>query len=431
MNQIFQASSQRQIKEILDFCNVNSTKIIEWDQNSKWQNKIKMAGLADCIPRYLVFPNTTAMLSQLVSFAYRNNWRVIPTGEATKLSWGGIRQPADILISTVNLNQVVEHGEEDLVITVQAGMKIKDLNQFLAAKGQFLPIDSFFEEEATVGGVVATANNLSWRQRYGGVRDLILGLSFIRADGELVKAGGKVVKNVAGYDLMKLFTGSYGSLGIITEVTFRLYPLVSYSSSIFVTGEKENLKTLRDMVTKSGLTPTMADFISHPSTKMVGSNDSFGLAIRFESIQPSVEQQIEQVQRWGKELGLSSLVFAQSEEVNFWKNIKITDAPILCKVGILGNKIVDLFATFNCDGFINISSGVGFIFLEQNTRSHQVRAMRQFCEDNGGYLSMVQAPLELKKQIEPWGYVGNGLMMMKKIKGKFDPQGVFSNPLFD
>jgi len=174
MNQIFQASSPRQIKEILDFCNVNSIKIIEWDKNPKWQNKIKMAGLADCIPRYLVFPNTTAMLSQLVSFAYRNHWRVIPTGEATKLSWGGVRQPVNLLISMANLNQVVEHGEEDLVITVQAGMKIKDLNNFLASKGQFLPIDPFFEEEATVGGVVATANNLSWRQRYGGVRDLIL-----------------------------------------------------------------------------------------------------------------------------------------------------------------------------------------------------------------------------------------------------------------
>ena len=144
-----------------------------------------------------------------------------------------------------NLNQVVEHGEEDLVITVQAGMKIKDLNNFLASKGQFLPIDPFFEEEATVGGVVATANNLSWRQRYGGVRDLILGLSFVRADGEVVKAGGKVVKNVAGYDLMKLFTGSYGSLGIITQVTFRLYPLVAHSSSIFVGGGKGRVKNIK------------------------------------------------------------------------------------------------------------------------------------------------------------------------------------------
>ena len=82
-------------------------------------------------------------------------------------------------------------------------------------------------------------------------------------------------------------------------------------------------------------------------------------------------------------------------------------------------------ATFESQGFINISSGVGFVFLEQNIRSHQVRAMRQFCEDNGGYLSIIQAPLELKKQIEPWGYVGNGLTMMKKIKEKFDPQEVF------
>lgn len=422
MNQIFEASSPRQIKEILDFCNVNSIEILEWAQNSEWQNKIKMAGLADCIPRYLVFPNTTVILSQLVNFAYRNHWRVIPTGEATKLSWGGLQRSADLLISTVNLNEIVEYGEEDLVITVEAGMKIKDLNDFLASKGQFLPIDPFFGEEATVGGVVATGNSGSWRQRYGGVRDLILGLSFVRADGEMVKAGGKVVKNVAGYDLMKLFTGSYGSLGIITEVTFRLYPLLSHSCSIKVIGDSQGLKQLRNVVTQSGLTPTMADFVA--------TEEGLSLAMRFQSIESSVVQQIEQVKDWAKHLNLLMEVLSGQEELDFWHRIKISDFPILCRVGVLGNKIIDFLDTYNCSGFVNISSGVGFIFLSEQIRSHQIRAMRQFCEENGGYLSMVRSPLELKKQIEPWGYVGNGLVMMKKIKEKFDPQEVFSNTLF-
>lgn len=422
MNQIFEASSPRQIKEILEFCNVNSIEILEWQQNLRWQNKIQMAGSVDCIPRYLVFPNTTVILSQLVSFAYRNHWRVIPTGEATKLSWGGLQQPADLLISTVNLSQIVEYGEDDLVITVQAGMKIKDLNNFLAAKNQFLPIDPFFEDDATVGGVVATANSGSWRQRYGGVRDLILGLSFVRADGEVVKAGGKVVKNVAGYDLMKLFTGSYGSLGIITEVTFRLYPLLSDSCSIKVTGNYQKLNHLRSVITQSGLTPTMADFIFDV--------EGLSLAMRFQSIKPSVDQQIELVNTWVKNLGLSAQVFGGQRELDFWNNLKVNDLPILCKVGVLGDKIVDFFEHFKCSGFVNISSGIGFIFLDNQVRSHQIRLMRQFCEDNGGYLSMVRSPLELKKQIEPWGYVGNGLTMMKKIKEKFDPQEVFRNTLF-
>ncbi|MBE9223321.1 FAD-binding oxidoreductase [Cyanobacterium stanieri LEGE 03274] len=431
MNQFFQASSPRQIKEILDFCNVNSIEIIEWKQNSRWQNKIKMAGLADCIPRYLVFPNTTVMLSQLVNFAYRNHCRVIPTGEGTKLSWGGLSQPADLLISMVNFNGVVEYGEKDLVITVQGGMKIKDLNHFLASRGQFVPIDPFFEDDATVGGVVATGNSLCWRQRYGGVRDLILGLSFVRADGEAVKAGGKVVKNVAGYDLMKLFTGSYGSLGIITEVTFRVYPLMASSSSVFITGEKKVLGVLRNMITQSSLTPTMADFVAHYSAiGALGSGADFGLGIRFEGIKPSVEQQVKQVESWAEDLGLSSLVFGDALERNFWKDIKVMDYPTICKVGLMGNRIINLFSRFGYEGFINISSGVGFVFLGEDIRAHQVLALRRFCEDNGGYLSMVRSPLALQKQVEPWGYVGNGLEMMKKIKEKFDPQGVFYNRLF-
>ncbi len=425
MNQTFIAPFPRQIEEVIAYCNLNATEIIEWGQALEWQDKFKMTLMDDCNPHYLIFPKNKLILSQLVTFAYENHWGVIPTGKGSKLSWGGLCPKTDFLISTVNLNQILDHAEEDLTVTVQSGMTIKDLNGFLASKGQFLPVDPFFPDSATVGGVVATANTVNWRQRYGGLRDLILGLSFVRADGQIVKAGGKVVKNVAGYDLMKLFAGSYGSLGIITDVTFRLFPIPEYSHTLVIRGAAGGIKKLGSLIITSGLTPTMADFIS-------GYGDvNSGLAVRFQSIQPSVEQQIDLVRGWAGELNLSTDNLFEGEETNFWEHLKsqMIDGGVSCKVGILPSEAVNLLTNFQLKGFINISSGVGYIFLDESTRSHRIREIRQFCQLNGGYLSILRSPLALKQQIEPWGYLGNGLTMMKKIKEKFDPRGVFADHL--
>ncbi len=122
---------------------------------------------------------------------------------------------------------------------MQAGLKLADLQAFLAPSGQFLPLDPSYADNATIGGIIATADAGTWRQRYGGVRDLILGFSFIRHDGEIAKAGGRVVKNVAGYDMMKLFTGSYGTLGIIDQITLRLYPETANSETLIITGNSD------------------------------------------------------------------------------------------------------------------------------------------------------------------------------------------------
>lgn len=425
MNQTFVTPSQRHVKEILDFCNLNNIEIIALSQDTLWQNKIKMA-MADGnnYPSYLVLPNTYAILSQLVTFAYWQKRCVILTGNGSKLGWGALRTGIDFVISTQNLIKILDFQEEDLVIKVQSGLKIKDLNAFLASKGQFLPIDPFFGEEATVGGVVATANTVSYRQRYGGIRDLVLGISVVRSDGEIVKAGGKVVKNVAGYDLMKLFTGSYGSLGVIADVTFRLYPIPKDSQTIIVFGD--NLAELRKKIVNSGLTPTMADWLSAPFTSALNLGNTPSMALRFQSITPSVEQQIKQIQQWHN----NYLLLQEEAENNFWQGLHKTmeGAGILCKCGILPSEIGNFFDTFNCMGLINLSSGVGYLGLSADTKSHQIREKRVYCEARDGYLSVLRA-LD-KKQIDEWGYIGNGLTVMKKLKEKFDPQSVFVNRLF-
>lgn len=177
------------------------------------------------LPQAVVYPTSETQLAEVMACAHQNQWRVLPCGAGSKLVWGGLGQGVDLAISTARLNQIIDHAVGDMTLTAQAGLTLAELTPKLAAVNQFLPLDPAYPDRATLGGIVATGDTGSLRQRYGGVRDMLIGLSLVRYDGQIAKAGGRVVKNVAGYDLMKLFTGSYGSLGIISQLTFRLFPV--------------------------------------------------------------------------------------------------------------------------------------------------------------------------------------------------------------
>src|SRR5207245_1417934 len=157
--------------------------------------------------------------------ANRTGLAVIPRGGGTKLDWGNPPRHADLVLSTARLGRVLEHAWGDMTATVQAGCTVAQFQRTLAEHGQRLALDPLWPDRATVGGILATNDSGALRTRYGSLRDLIIGITLALPDGTLAKSGGKVVKNVAGYDLPKLATGSLGTLGVITEAVFRLYPL--------------------------------------------------------------------------------------------------------------------------------------------------------------------------------------------------------------
>jgi glycolate oxidase FAD binding subunit len=169
-------------------------------------------------------PADTQQISTLLSYANQHRLTITPIGGGTKQSWGN-PVSADILLDTTRLNRVLEHPWQDLTCTVQAGCTWSAMQQTLAQHNQFVALDPLWPDRATVGGIVATNDSGALRHRYGSLRDLIIGMTIVLADGTIAKTGGKVVKNVAGYDLHKLMTGAFGTLGIIAEVTFRLHPL--------------------------------------------------------------------------------------------------------------------------------------------------------------------------------------------------------------
>ena len=186
------------------------------------------------VPQIVVEPETAEAVGAILTWASREKLSVLARGSGTKLGWGPVPRPVDIVISTARLNAVVAHRHGDLTATIQSGATLGSVNRTLGQHRQWIPLDPPSAQRATIGGIVATNDSGPRRHRYGAPRDLIIGVEFARADGRLAKGGGIVVKNVAGYDLPRLMTGSFGSLGVIVAATFKLYPLTAVSRTLVV-----------------------------------------------------------------------------------------------------------------------------------------------------------------------------------------------------
>jgi len=187
-----------------------------------------VAGVA---PRYVAAPATEAQASALLAAAAGLGLAVLPRGGGTRLAWGAAPARCDLMVDTWQLNAVLEHSAGDQVVRAQAGVPLTALARVLAEAGQRLAVDPA-DSGGTVGGLLATGVAGPLRLRYGTPRDLLIGVTMIRADGAVARAGGKVVKNVAGYDTGKLLAGSYGTLGLITEATFRVHPAPAAASYV-------------------------------------------------------------------------------------------------------------------------------------------------------------------------------------------------------
>ena len=393
-----------------------------------WHKINEVVGRSESI--YLLFPQTTEALAEIVKQAAQQQWRILICGNATKINWGKTTKDIQLVVSTQKCDRLIEHAVDDLTVTVEAGMKLLDLQEKLRSHNQFLPIDANYTD-ATLGGIVATADAGSWRQRYGGVRDMLLGLSFVRDDGEVAKAGGRVVKNVAGYDLMKLFTGAYGTLGIMTQLTFRTYPLINTSQTLLLTGKATAIAQATQTIRNSGLTPTAMDLLSATVIKQLDLGSELGLMIRWQTIPESIEQQINQVKAIAKQLDLNINIYKDESESKLWQDCTdIVNTPdeasVTCKIGIVPAAAVEFLDRFNQQSIlarIHASSGLGRIQL---SAYEQIEEMRSYCQQNYGFLTILDAPELVKQNIDVWGYSGNALKTMQALKSQFDPQNIFN-----
>ncbi len=379
------------------------------------------------IPMPPHLPTSAAELAELVTIANLDRSPLIVAGNSSKLDWGGIVSGAKSIVSTQKLDRLIAHAVGDLTITVEAGMQFAKLQEILATAGQFLPLDPAYPDRATIGGIIATADTGSLRHRYGGVRDLLLGITFVRADGKIAKAGGRVVKNVAGYDMMKLFTGSYGTLGILTEVTLRVYPVPTTEGTVILTGSVERLANVAKILLASTLTPIAADVVSTAFSQHLEISNTPSLVVKFATIPESIAQQSAQLLEIAKGLGLKGGTWQGAQAAQLWSSIQTGiwgDRPIGCKLGVRLTAAVatieqiDRLTDNTAKGVIHLNSGIGAVAISD---SHHIAPLRSHCESAGGFLSVLQAPVDVKQQLDVWGYRGNAVPLMRQIKQQFDP----------
>ncbi|MCL2936855.1 MAG: FAD-binding oxidoreductase [Trichodesmium sp. MAG_R02] len=408
------------------------------DQSKKQQ--LSQAIAPDNTINCIIYPETQAQLSDVVACCAQNNWVILPCGSGSKLHWGGLvkvdpttHYQEIIVVSCDRLNGLIEHAVGDLTVTVEPGIKYAELQATLAKTGQFLAIDPAYPETATLGGIIATADTGSLRQRYRGVRDMLLGISLVRSDGKIAKAGGRVVKNVAGYDLMKLFTGSYGTLGIISQVTLRVYPIQEASGTVVLVGERDHIAKATQTLLSSALTPVAVELLSTNLVKELDLGKAVGLIVRFQTVIGSVEEQLQKLLEVGNSLGLNCTRYCDYE-VELWNKLKQKiwhshrKTEIICKIGVMPNQAVETLNQVALEtglGLIHAGSGLGELHFN-SVNPETILELRQWCESIGGFLTVLAAPLEIKQKLDVWGYNQNGLDMMRRIKQKFDPQNILN-----
>ncbi len=237
-------------------------------------------------PQMVCEPGTPEDLARALRWANSNGLKVTPRGGGTKLGWGNPPAACDLVLSTARLNRVLEYAWDDMTVIVEAGCRVADLQKTLAEHGQQLALDPLWPERATIGGILSTNDSGTLRARYGSLRDLIIGITVALPDGTLAKSGGKVVKNVAGYDLAKLFTGGLGTLGVIVQAIFRLHPLPRESRSLSFSGTPQSLNALLLLILASKLTFT--------GLQLQASAEGARLDIRFDGTAAGIEAQVNQ-----------------------------------------------------------------------------------------------------------------------------------------
>lgn len=376
-----------------------------------------------------VLPADEAEVAAVLSYANHHGLRVMPWGGGTKASWGNPVTESDLILSTARLNRVMEYQWADLTVTVQAGCTIAALQNTLAGRGQRVAFDPLWPETATVGGVLSTNDSGALRLGFGGLRDLIIGVTLCLPDGTIAKSGGKVVKNVAGYDLPKLTTGALGTLGIITQAIFRLHPRPQCAKTLSVAfTTPAGAWNLMEATAQSKLTPAALQI-------RMGWGSLTKLDILFEGTSEGVALQEE---RFKSLVGDAS---AQEEQPIIWKAREELWEPsrdfTIVKLSLLPSEIehISELIRVGASGELQwqavwYSTGIGWVRLEGPPAKVQVALaeLRTKVERRDGSLVILRQPAY--SSLEAWGDVGTAKDLMLALKDQFDPKRILNRGRF-
>lgn len=374
------------------------------------------AGAADSVdgvgPALVARPASTQEVSEVLRAAAAHRLTVVPRGRGTKLTWGLPPTSVDLLLDVSAMDQVLDHAAGDLIVSTQAGARLSDVAETLAHGGQQLSIDETVGGES-IGGAVAANTSGPRRLVAGTLRDLLIGITVVRADGVVAKAGGRVVKNVAGYDIGKLMIGSFGTLAVVTEATFRLHPLPEVRGWVTVqVGEPGRAHELVQAVVHSQAVPTAVE-VDWPAA---GGG----------SVSVLLEGKADGVAGRARTVGglLAGDPSDPGDQPAGWGAYPWGAGQTACKLTFVLSGLADVLAAARAVGAdLRGSAGTGVAYAaiaDPGQAPAAVERLRAVCARHQGSVVVLDAPAAVKGSVDVWGPVP-AIDLMRRVKDRFDP----------
>jgi glycolate oxidase FAD binding subunit len=426
--------------------------LVNENQIQQTVNKVHPLGNSGQIT---IFPKTEAEISSLLNFANTKGLTISIMGGGSKRGFGGQLKIADILLSLTQYIGIVEHIPGDMTVTVKSGTPFKEIQNYLSKFNQKIPLDPFCLENATIGGVIAANDSGPKRLGYGSARDAVIGLRMVYPDGKVIRSGGKVVKNVAGYDMNKLYIGSMGTLGVISEVSFKLRPISKYESVAFIhfpEGNMEEIQSIAVKVLDSKIEPVSLEILNPSLAKKLTKIKQYTLLISFEDVKSSVQYQEDYIR--GIAPQHTNLTFLkQKEEVDsFWRQFyqihpegngesDYIEKAATVKIGVVNLDIIKILRESEliqdaCNVLIQAHGclGNGLCQLTIRGASKDVVTSSQLLREKavslGGYAIFKYLPYAFRQEINVWGERTASHFLFAGIKQKIDPNRILNRNRF-
>jgi glycolate oxidase FAD binding subunit len=409
------------------------------------------------VPWAVVSPENIDQVAAVLRLAHRQELSVMPWGGGTTMAMGYPPERLDIVLSLERLTRILEHEPADLTATVQAGITMADMRRQLGSRGQWWPIEAPLSASATLGGVLATNTSGPKRLMYGTARDLLIGITVVHADGAISKAGGKVTKNVTGYDMMKLYIGSVGTLAVIAEATLKLRPLPSSQQLTWATYvSREAAAEAARRLLASGLLPNAIELVNPPLTAFLrqsvhgsAGNAGWSLLVGIDGAEAAVDRQRREINTLSQTCGATAW-WSGTDDGNLWQALLDRFRPsravpmdhavirvgtVRTRVEAMLDKLTELSSRLDTPMELSARVGNGLVYAsfrlngdaEQSARLTQMLTeMRQGLTAERGYMVVESAPPALKTQIDCWGDVGPQAEVMVGLKRAFDPRRVLN-----
>ena len=372
---------------------------------------------ADGLPR--ATPDSTDALAHVCHLAHEEGWRVRVEGQGT---WLPADAPADLALSTRALDQVQSVSPADLIATVQAGAPLEQLRRRLGDYGMWLPLDPPGRPDRSIGSVLATGTAGPLRLGFGPVRDHVLGCTVVTGDGRIVRAGGRVVKNVAGYDVTKLHVGGFGGFGVMTEVHLRLRALPRADVTLTARGVRDDLSAAGRALIEAGLGPSALELFS----PALAADSDWVLGVRLTGTDAAVEADARRIHSASE---LEWQLLEPDRSAAFWglASRAIVGGPITLRLGVLPDGLdetLDLVTHDLSEGLISAGTAAGGLRWTGNASPDHLRAVRRAAAAREIPMTVERAPWAVRREIGHFGAYREGVgQLVSQLRESFDPRG--------